>query len=129
MITFHDKDIYRYTFNVVATQEFIRKNPDKVRKVLGALVRAEEFVKVNPAATQNIVANFSGIEVAIVRNIWADASFAVTLDQALILALEDETRWAMNSRLIDKRKIPNYLDFLYLDGLLSVKPEAVRILR
>ena len=39
-IVLHDDDIYTYTFNVVATQDFVRKNPIKVRKVLRALVRA-----------------------------------------------------------------------------------------
>ncbi len=129
VITFHDKDIYRWTFNVVAKQEFIRKNPDKVRKMLRALVRAEEFVRENPAEAQKIVADFSGIEIGIVRDIWADTSFTVSLDQSLILALEDESRWAIQSRLTSARNVPNYLDFIYFDGLKSVKPEAVRILR
>lgn len=129
VITFHDKDIYRYTFNVVATQDFIRKNPFKVRKMLRALVRAEEYVRGNPAETQKIVAEFTGLDIGIVRDIWADASFTATLDQSLILALEDESRWAINSRLTTARKIPNYLDFIYFDGLKSVKPEAIKILR
>jgi NitT/TauT family transport system substrate-binding protein len=128
VITFQDKDIYRWTFNVVAKQEFIRKNPDKVRKVLRALVRAEDFVRENPAETQKIVADFSGIDLNVVRDIWADTSFTVTLDQALILALEDESRWAIDSGLTGAREVPNYLDFIYFDGLKSVKPGAVRIL-
>jgi sulfonate transport system substrate-binding protein len=128
-ITFQDKNIYRWTFNVVAKQEFIRKNPDKVRKILRALVRAEEFVRENPPEAQKIVADFSGIEIGIVRAIWADTSFTVTLDQPLILALEDESRWAIDGGQTGARKIPNYLDFIYFDGLKSIKPDAVRILR
>lgn len=27
------------------------------------------------------------------------------------------------------KKVPNYLDYIYFDGLKSVKPEALRILR
>jgi NitT/TauT family transport system substrate-binding protein len=129
MVAFRDKDLYTYHFNVVSTQEFIRKNPDKVRKVLAALVRAEEFVRGNPAEAQKIVSDFSGIEPGIVRDIWADASFTVTLDQSLILALEDESRWAINGGLIGAREVPNYLDFVYIEGLKTVKPEAVSILR
>jgi NitT/TauT family transport system substrate-binding protein len=128
-ITFQSKDIYRYHFNVVAKQEFIRENPGKVRKMLRALVRAEEFVRENPAEAQKIVADFSGIEKEIVRAIWADASFTVTLDQSLILALEDESRWAIKGGLTGARDVPNYLDYIYFDGLKSVRPDAVRILR
>ena len=129
VITFHDKDIYRWTFNIVAKQEFIHKNPDKVRKILRALVKAEDFVRENPAEAQKIVADFSRIDVHIVRDIWADTRFKVTLDQSLILALEDESRWAINGGLTGAKTVPNYLDFIYFDGLKSVKPEAVRILR
>jgi NitT/TauT family transport system substrate-binding protein len=97
--------------------------------MLRALVRAEEFVRANPAEAQKIVADFSGIDINIVRDIWAYTSFTVSLDQALILALEDESRWAIKGGLTAAKAIPNYLDFIYFDGLKSVRPEAVRILR
>jgi ABC-type nitrate/sulfonate/bicarbonate transport system substrate-binding protein len=128
-ITFYNEDIYIGTFNVVATQEFIRNNPGKVKKMLRALIKAEEFVKQNPDKAQKIVAGFSGMNIAIVRDIWTHTSFSVSLDQSLLLALEDETRWAINGRLTDVKKIPNYLEFIYTDGLVSVKPKAVKILR
>ena len=48
LITFHDEEIYRQTFNVVATEEFVRANPSKVRKMLVALVKAEEYVRARP---------------------------------------------------------------------------------
>lgn len=126
---FQDKDLYRWTFNIVAPQEFIRNNPDKVLKVLRALVKAEEFVKEKPAEAQKIVADFSGIEIGIVRDIWPDTSFTLTLDQPLILALEDESEWAIKTGLTKATKVPNYLNFVYLDGLKAFKPDAVRILK
>ena len=128
-IAFYGEDIYTSTFNVVTKQEFILKNPRKVEKMLRALVKAEEFVKQNPGEAQKIVAGFSGMDTAIVRNIWANTSFNVSLDQSLLLALEDETRWAIKDGMVRKTNIPNYLDFIYFDGLASVKPKAVTILR
>lgn len=128
-IIFRDKDIYRWTYNIVSTKEFVAKNPVAVAKMLRALVRAETYVAEYPAESQKIVADFSGIDISIVRDIWADTSFRVSLDQPLILSLEDESRWAINNRLTHAREIPNYLDYIYLDGLMSVKPEAVRILK
>ena len=128
-IVFQDKDIYRWTFNVVARQEFIDKKPDTVKKILRALVKAEEFVRGNPAEAQQIVADFSEMEISVVRNMWADANYAATLDQMLLLSLEDESRWAINSGLTEAREVPNYLDYIYLDGLKSVKPHAVSILK
>jgi len=128
-ITFYDEDIYTSTFNVVAKQEFIRENPGKVVKMLRALIRAEEFVRKDPDEAQKIVAGFTGMGKDIVRDMWPNADFRVSLDQSLLLALEDETRWANENKLTDPKNAPNYLDYIYLDGLGSVKPSAVRILR
>jgi NitT/TauT family transport system substrate-binding protein len=129
VISFQDKDIYRFTFNVVATQDFIRKNPDKVRKVLRALVRSEEFVRNNPVEAQKNVAAFTGVDVGTVGELWYGTRFAVTLDQSLLLALEDESEWAIKNGFTNAAKVPNYLNFIYLDGLKAVKPDAISILK
>jgi NitT/TauT family transport system substrate-binding protein len=128
-IAFYGEDIYTQTYNVVATQEYIRKNPLQVKKILFALIKAEEFVGRNPAEAQKIVANASGTDMEALRRVWPGNTFRVTLDQPLVLALEEEARWAIKGGLVRKANIPNYLNFVYLDGLASVKPAAVRILR
>ncbi len=43
--------------------------------------------------------------------------------------MEDEARWAMKEGLTDKKEVPNYLDFIFMDALELVKPEAVTIIR
>jgi sulfonate transport system substrate-binding protein len=128
-IRFHDENVYTATFNIVATQEFTRKNPGKVAKMLRALSRAEEFVEQNPSETQQIVARFCKIDIVMVRDIWDDTRFAIALDQSLLLALEDESRWAVKQKLTSATSQPNFLDYIYLDGLRDIKPDAVRILR
>lgn len=128
-ITFFEKDIYTQTFNVVVAQDFIRKNPAIIRKALLAMLHAEEFIKENPGAAQNTVADFRQADKETFRAAWSDHIFEVSLDQSLILALEDESRWAIRNRLTNATKVPNYLNAIYLDGLRAVKPDAVRILR
>lgn len=128
-VSFVDENLYTWTFNMVAKQEFIRNNPEKIKKLLRALLRSEGFVRENPEKAEKIVADFSRMDMALVRRILAGAKFQVALDQSLVLAMEDESRWAIKEGLTRKAKVPNYLDYIYFDGLKSVKPEAVRILR
>lgn len=128
-IAFSDENLYTSTFNLVAKQDFIRKNPEKVDKILRALLKAEEFARKNPEAAQKIVADFSRMEMTLVRRLWPDSNFQVSLEQSLVLAMEDESRWAIKAGLASKVPIPNYLDFIYFDGLQAAKLEAVRILR
>ena len=61
--------------------------------------------------------------------IWGEFSFQLLLDQTILMSLEDEARWAMREELTDKKKVPNYLDFIYVDALEQVKPETVTIIR
>lgn len=128
-ISFYDEDVYTQTFNIVTTQDYIRAHPENVKKVLRALVKAEKYVVQNPAEAQAIVADFCNIDKAVIGEMWAVENFSVTLDQSLLLALEDESQWAIKGGLTDKTNIPNYLTFIYADGLESVKPNAVRMLR
>lgn len=128
-ISFYDEDVYMQTFNIVTTQDYIRTHPENVKKVLRALVKAEKFIVQNPAEAQAVVADFSTIDKAIISEMWPVENFSVTLDQSLLLQMEDESQWAIKGGLTDKTKIPNYLNFIYSDGLESVKPNAVRMLR
>jgi NitT/TauT family transport system substrate-binding protein len=129
VVSFYDENIYTWTFNVVAKQEFVRDNPEKVKKLLRALVKAEDFVNKNPEEAQRMVADYSGMNPALIDEIWDSMKLSVTLNQLLVLALEDESRWAIECDIIAANKIPNYLDYIYFDGLEAVKPKAVRILR
>ncbi len=56
-------------------------------------------------------------------------SYHVSLDQTLLITLEDETRWAMKNKLTDKTAMPNYADYIHVDSLMAVKPEAVKLKR
>ena len=61
--------------------------------------------------------------------VWDEFNFRLVLDQSIIVSLEDEARWAIREELVDKEEVPNYLDFIYINALEDVKPEAVTIIR
>ena len=42
-------------------------------------------------------------------------SLLVVPDQAILTILENEARWAIRNKLTDGKKVPNYLNFIYLD--------------
>jgi NitT/TauT family transport system substrate-binding protein len=128
-VTFIDDAIYSLMFNVVATRQYVEKNPEIVRKMLRALLRAEEFARDDPSTAQRIVAGFNRMDLAMLKESWGASSFRVSLDQALVMALEDESRWAIRKQLTKMHAVPNYLDYIFLNGLRSLKPKAVGISR
>ncbi|MDP2853337.1 MAG: NrtA/SsuA/CpmA family ABC transporter substrate-binding protein [Smithellaceae bacterium] len=128
-IIFFGESLYTENFCVVASQEYVKKNPEAIKKVLRALIKAETFVLEHPEEARRLVAEFLKTDKGILDETWDIFTFRVTLDQALLVDLEDQTRWAIKNQLVARRDMPNYLDFIYMDGLLAVKPAAVRIIR
>ncbi len=127
-IIYFGESIYTEHFCVVASQEYVKKNPAAIKKVLRAMIKAEAFVQQYPEESRRLVAEFLKMDKSIIDEIWDIFDFRVALDQGLLVDLEDQTRWAIKERLAVHRDMPNYLDSIYMDGLLAVKPEAVRII-
>jgi len=46
----------------------------------------------------------------------------------MLITMRDQSRWAIKNNLTDATEVPNYLDYIYLDALEEVKPEAVGII-
>jgi NitT/TauT family transport system substrate-binding protein len=126
---FHEEALYTETFCIVAMQEYAQKNPEAVKKVLRAFIKAQTFVQQHDQEARALVADFIKLDRAALDEIWDIFTFKVTLDQALLVNFEDQTRWLLKSGSTSRKSMPNYLEYIYADGLYFVKPEAVRIVR
>jgi ABC-type nitrate/sulfonate/bicarbonate transport system substrate-binding protein len=128
-VVFYDPRIYSDMVCLSATKEYVAKHPETIKKVLKALLRAETFVKDQPDEARGIISEAFKIDKTLLGQIWDNLSFRVTLQQSLLVSLEDQSHWAMANGLVDMKDHPKYLDFIYIDALQSIKPEAVRIIR
>jgi len=126
---FYGETLYTESFCIAAGQDFVKQHPEAVKKVLRALIKAETHVKQHPEESRRLVAEFIKADKTLLDAIWDIYHIRVSLDQAFLVDLEDQTRWALKNRLTVRKDMPNYLDFIYMEGLQSVKPEAVRIIR
>lgn len=116
------------TFNLVSKKDFIENNQEQIKKLLRALGKAEEFVKDNREESVDIIASRLKLDGEDIDKLWDDYNFRLTLSQSLIMTLEDEARWAIKNKLTEATEVPNYLDYIYVDALEEVKPEAVGII-
>ncbi|HLP97396.1 MAG TPA: NrtA/SsuA/CpmA family ABC transporter substrate-binding protein [Sideroxyarcus sp.] len=126
-IIFYDRDIYTETFNIASRQDFVRQNPATTKRFLRALIKAEEFVAKHPDEAQTIMSAATGIDKALIGEVWTSFNYHVVQDQTLLLTLEDETRWAMKNKLTEQTVMPDYLGYIHLDSLRDVKPEAIKM--
>jgi NitT/TauT family transport system substrate-binding protein len=59
--------------------------------------------------------------------IWGNYNHEVDLDQNLIVRLEVLTRWLMENSGTAPGALPNFLDYIYVDGLKAADPAKVTI--
>lgn len=108
-----------------STDEFIKNHPQIIERYLQSLIQAEQYVKNHDTEAKAILAKAMNYDDSYISYIWPKISFSLNLEQELLLTMEDEARWAIENKIIDQTKVPNYLNFIYFDALTKIKPEAV----
>ena len=124
-------DVYKVAFNFLAMNDFIEDNHEILKKFLRAVDKATEFIQDHEHGTQgchDIVSERLNLDREIMDIFWEDFSFEISLQQSLIVTLEDEARWAIKNNLTDATEVPNYLNYIYLDALYEIKPDSINII-
>lgn len=118
-----------YHLVVVIRDELIKTRPRAVDGLLKGVLDAEEFLRKHESDAHAIIERTVGLDRASVASTWAKTRFRVRLDQSLLTLMEGEARWAMRNKLVDADRVPNYLNFFYLDGLAKINPDFVTVIR
>ncbi|MFB3885381.1 MAG: ABC transporter substrate-binding protein [Thermodesulfobacteriota bacterium] len=114
---------------IISSSEWITRHPAPVRRFLKSLAQAEEYVIRNPAQAKAITQKRLDLDTAYMETVWSQNQFSLSLDQALLVTMEDEARWMIRNKLTKEKQVPDFLNYIYVDGLKDVKPEAVNIIR
>ena len=117
-----------YYWLLLCKSELPRKRPQVIERMLAALALSEKIVTSNPAEAQRIIERRRADHQPSVDKKWPYHNLKVSLDQQLLVAMEDAARWSIAKGLISKGKTPNFLNFIYFDGLRAIKPEAISII-
>jgi hypothetical protein len=56
-------------------------------------------------------------------SLWPANYFSLSPDQSLLIAMNDEVRWAINNNLTAEKTVPDFRAHVYTEGLSGVKPE------
>lgn len=126
--TFVEEDAYTQTFVVMGRSAVARRHSQAMQRFLRALIRAEDFARLEPEQAMRMTAERIGIDHAALRPIWRDLRFRVELPQSQLMTLEDEARWAMAREHVGSRPMPDYLSRLHLEPLLAVDRTRVSVL-
>jgi ABC-type nitrate/sulfonate/bicarbonate transport system substrate-binding protein len=114
---------------IITTNIWMFNHQQQTREFLQALAQAEEFIVNNPARAKTMLENWLNLSAAYVQTIWPQYSFSLSLDQSQLLAMQDQAQWLISNNQTNATVVPNFLNHIYLDSLLAVKPNAVTIIR
>ncbi len=113
----------------IATDNWITNHPEIVVRFLRSLLQAEDFALKHISETKTIVKNQLNLSDAYTDKVWSQNQFSLSLDQSMLLAMQDESQWLINNNLTNSTVLPNFLNYIYLDGLFAVKPNSVNIFK
>jgi NitT/TauT family transport system substrate-binding protein len=114
---------------VISTDEWITKHPELVVRFLKSLAQAEEYVIRRPDEAKAIIQKRLNLYAAYMETVWSQNQYSLSLDQSLIVAMEDEARWMISNGLTTEKQVPDFLNYIYEDGLRAIKSETVTIVR
>ncbi|MBV8659999.1 MAG: NrtA/SsuA/CpmA family ABC transporter substrate-binding protein [Burkholderiales bacterium] len=127
-VVFPAGEIYKPTMNVCGTAQYVKTHATALPPVIRALAAGASYCSAHPDDARLLVATTYHLDPDTLKASWPDFRFRVSLDQALLTALEDETRWAAKNRLAARSDMPNYLDHLYLDAMQATFPKAITVI-
>ncbi len=125
---FSGAEVYDSIYNLIAQSRYVRLHPDTVQHLLRALDDGSRYCQSHPAEASAFLHALAPERRAALLQSWRSQHFGLELDQGLLLALEDQARWAVKARLSARQDIPNFLDYIYMDGLSAIRPYDVSII-
>lgn len=113
---------------IISTDDWITQHPKLIERFLTSLAKADEYTAIHPTEARSIVQKRLNLDARYMDTVWQQNQFTLSLDQSLIVAMEDEGRWMIKNNLTTEKTIPNFRNYIYTKGLGEVKPEAVNII-
>jgi NitT/TauT family transport system substrate-binding protein len=118
-----------FYFVLITKEDWVENNSAAAERFMKSLLEAEDYIKGNSEEAKEFVKDRFDYGSDYMDYSWPKQEFAVILEQAMLIAFEDQARWRIDNNLTDATRVLNYLDYIYLDALEKVKPEAIGIIR
>lgn len=124
---FYGEDVYSFRFMLTGKASYVDSHPQEIRRILRALVAAEQSISNHPTQASLAVGNAVGADDTLMSKVFDPGDYVISLDQSMLLALDDQSRWAMQRGLVSAGPVPNYLNIVRYQHLEAILPSAVKL--
>lgn len=120
-------DVYSELTFIAATESYIQKNPEVIKGILKALIKAEKFIKDNPDEAIKLTAPRVNMAADFVKSIWPYFNFGVSLEKKHLDQLISEGKWAIEVGIAPRgAAMPDFKRLFYTEALKSIDPKRVK---
>lgn len=113
---------------LLATKASHTQSPEPLRRLLRALVKAEQFARFNEAEVKRILNRKWDLDPELLQRLFPKTRLSVSFSQTIIASLRNYGSWKMKKE--GKEGAPtDLLELLYTDALEDVAPKAVTLFR
>ena len=114
---------YQFSYlEAICTRSWAAANPDLIVRFLKALVEAQNFNINHPDQAMALIEKQLNVTSSSLASIWGGFQFSVTLTQPLILLMQNEAQWLISNNLTTATQVPNFINYIYVNGLETVNP-------
>jgi NitT/TauT family transport system substrate-binding protein len=96
-----------------APTSWAEANNNTVTNFLNAITQAENYLQSNPTEGKNFIMNQLNYTQEYLESVWPDHKFTLSLDQSLVLIMEDEGRWLIANNLTNATSVPDFQNYIY----------------
>ncbi len=113
---------------ITCRTDWVPQHSELVKNFLKSMSQTEDYMVQHPNEAKAIVQKKMNYTDDYMTTVWARNEFSLSLDQSLVVAMENEARWMIKNNLTSQTLVPDFIMFIYVEGLNSVKPESVDII-
>jgi NitT/TauT family transport system substrate-binding protein len=114
-------------WDAVCTPSWAQQNHNIIVHFLKSLIEAQNYLMSNQNQAMNIVTKTLNYSSTYLPSVWSDYQFSVSLDQAQVLAMQEEAQWLIANKLTDATSVPSFTNYIYASDLESVNPGSVNL--
>ena len=126
-VSWNSQNNLAYQWLLVAREDVLR-TPEPLKRLLKALIRAEEFTRDNEEEAKRIVVRKWGFDPAFLEESWQRTRLNVSMSQSVVTNLQNFTLWRMRGKERAGTP-PDVLNYLHTGILDAVAPGSVSIFR
>ena len=112
-------------WDAVCRADWVLGHQTEIERFLRSISEAEQYREQHPAEADLIIQRRLGYDDTYMATVVPANQYSLSLDRGMMAAMKDEARWEMENNLTNTTQIPDFPDYMYVNGLQTVAPGSV----